>query len=166
MISSNWGGVVNSEYQEVTVNISSEQILNMGTTPIELLPAPGVDKYYDVDKFFLEYTPGSSNYTIGENAIGKPVILLNGSGFYNFLEMPLDSDKILVQINYPLTMNTLWEIGDATSNISVSFLNQSIGLSYFAGSEFTAGNFTPFDPEDGDGTIRAIIKYKIRTFGE
>jgi hypothetical protein len=41
-----------SDYTETIVNISSAQILAMGTTPIELLPAPGVGKYYEFDIIF------------------------------------------------------------------------------------------------------------------
>jgi hypothetical protein len=43
-------------YQYAEVYISSAQILKMGSNPIELLPAPGVDKYYDFDCIILEYT--------------------------------------------------------------------------------------------------------------
>ena len=52
-----------SEYTETIVNISSAQILAMGTTPIELLPAAGVGKYYDIDKIIFEVDGNTIDYT-------------------------------------------------------------------------------------------------------
>ena len=47
-----------------SIELSSAQILTIGSTPIELLPAPGTDKYYDEISFVLEYNGSSKTFYI------------------------------------------------------------------------------------------------------
>jgi hypothetical protein len=51
--SSIWSSINNNAYQYTEVNISSAQLLDIGDTPVTLLSAPGSNKYYDFDKFYL-----------------------------------------------------------------------------------------------------------------
>lgn len=46
------------------VNISSAQILTLGSSPVTLLTAPGANKYYDVKKVIVEYTYGTVEYAL------------------------------------------------------------------------------------------------------
>lgn len=118
------------------VNISSAQILAMGTSPIQLLPAAGANNYYDW-KLILEST--GSDYTLAANLSIDCQPYGNG----------------LVEITPYLitdTVNQTFEINSATQSQP---LNQSINLT-------TVG---AVDPTGGTGTIRAIITYTVRTFG-
>jgi len=125
------------------VNISSAQILAMGTTPVELLPAPGVGKYYDIEKVILEY-----NY----NSVG-----------YSNAPQPMPS------------------MGNFYQEISVSFLSsasndvviindfgrdpQGIYERYIINQKLELGDYNGANPTLGDGTLRVIITYTVRTFG-
>ena len=144
-----------SEWIETIVNISSSQILNMGTTPIELLPAPGVNKYYEYD-MILEANPGNpeSNYDVTgcffkilESYIDPKLIEASGAG-----------SKVICRlssIHETFENNRIYKTG-----ISVDWFQGAIKLICFGVGEESV------TPTGGNGTMRAIIKYKIRTFGE
>jgi hypothetical protein len=140
-----------SEYTETIVNISSAQILAMGTTPIELLPAPGVGKYYDYEGF-LEYTHVSTDYIISDD-------LVLGS-FSSYGGKYISSNILSSTDNYIIGFNNKGggqEVGLVAGNV-ISFkqlLNEPIHL-------FT---FSEVDPTDGDGTLRVKIYHKTITFG-
>jgi hypothetical protein len=139
-----------SEWTYTEVDITSSQILNMGTTPIELLPAAGTDKYYDL-KVALEYTYGTLGYAIPSN----DQYLVGGGNSYNgtlFRHSSFNqgSDIVLLsQIGAPM------EVNSSDVFASVYFKNDNIVLTTFDGN----------DPSGGDGTIKAKIWYKIITFG-
>lgn len=61
----------------IEVDISSAEILTMGATPIELLPAPGVGMYYEWEAV-LEFTHLTTPYTLAGDAI-----YVGNSGSYN-----------------------------------------------------------------------------------
>ena len=151
-----------SGYTETIVNISSSQILNMGTTPIELLPAPGVNKYYDIEQIAFEYTYGTTPYS--------------GIQYITYAGRLINSDLIQAEENRVLTIlpNVSYSAarsfnnGETTNliNIIESFnrINDPIVIS--SSIFVNLSGFEEANPTDGDGTMRAIIKYKVRTFGE
>lgn len=130
------------------VDISSAQILAMGSSPVELLPASGEGNYYDIHKIILEYTHVSTAYSSaddlyiyqGANLYGanKQLITNEQSGF-----VILDAKNIT-----PDTVNGL-NIHEADQ------LNSAVSL----------GTWNGANPTLGDGTLRAIITYTLRTFG-
>jgi hypothetical protein len=137
-----------SDYTETIVNISSAQILAMGTTPIELLPAPGVDKYYDIDKIILEYTHVTTVYTLAGDR--------NINIFGNFGSYLTDIYSSILSSNY--NSACIVELGNYSSDIASAggyqALNDNIQM-YISG-----GN-----PTGGDGTLRVKIYHKTITFG-
>ena len=132
-----------------TVNISSAQILAMGTTPIELLPAPGVGMYYDIEKVILEYTYGTTAYTLADLYLGFP----------NSFLTPIYSSQLtgLSDCVNIVTQGAKWS--EAADFIAYS---TELGLNNWS-VQFTTWAFT--NPTLGDGTMRAIITYTVRTFG-
>lgn len=132
------------------VNISSAQILAMGTTPIELLPAAGVGKYYDWE-LILEYTHVSTNYT-----------------FTNYLWLFGDTEE------YGLVYDQFIKSG---ANRVAKFSSDSKGYNttgagsanYVFGDSLNSplklSTYDASNPTLGDGTLRAIITYTTRTFG-
>lgn len=148
------------EYQEIVVNISSAQILAMGTTPVELLPAPGVGKYYDVEKIIFEYTHNTTTWTDPGywrlyGGISNCFI-----GASDMLESPSNSVHITTGkfnfISEGIPFSTMVEYSTNILNQAVMLQNVLIG-----GVDFKEGG-----PSGGDGTLRLILKYKVRTFGE
>lgn len=140
-----------SEYTTAIVNISSAQILTMGTTPIELLPAPGANMHYDIDKIILEYTHVTTGYTF----TGNPYLADSG-GYWtlNLYDFTNEGANTIVRLN---GLKDYWAVGVTVNDFKVGYeiTNTSLRL--------TTDNSA--DPTLGDGTLRAIIKYKVRTFG-
>lgn len=133
------------------VNISSAQILSMGTTPIELLPAPGAGKYYDWE-LILEYNHITTPYA---NIAGTNDLFFNSGG---------DSTAFPVWI--------LAQTEDVYGFVSCRQGYQAdVNISYNTGQVLTLN--TPLtlttsmatNPTIGDGTLRVIITYTLRTFG-
>lgn len=133
-------------YTETTVNISSAQILAMGTSPIELLPAPGVGKYYEVDKITFEYTHETTGYTIANR------LYVYGGDIYVFVKNSLIADGS----NYVGSVVPAPSLVDTVPVFQLeNGLNSALTFSVEGG----------VDPTDGDGTMRAKISYKEITFG-
>jgi hypothetical protein len=138
-----------SDYTETIVNISSAQILAMGTTPIELLPAPGVDKYYDIDKIVLEYTHVTTGYNNGGILINN----LGGSAWSLTV-----SNEFLDWGNNTFIICDTNSISQVDLNSGTIVLNPNdinIALTLSSNS----------NPTDGDGTLRVKIYHKTITFG-
>jgi hypothetical protein len=139
----------NELYTETIVDISSAQILNMGTSPIELLPAAGLNQYYDIDKVVFEYTHITTRYTLGDNNRNMNLFGNNGSYltdiYSGILRQTANSVSIVEIGNYS---------SETPSSGGFQRLNDNIQL-YISG-----GN-----PTLGDGTLRVKIYHKTLTFG-
>ncbi len=138
------------------VNISSAQILAMGTTAVQLLPAPGVGEYYDVEKILLEVT-GTVNYTVAADAylyvydnIFSAVYASDLLGGYASLD---EQSTIAKMVSSPATISA-----DDVPRIAGLGIGRELKLEYYSDGG-------PANPTLGNGTMRAIIEYKIRTFG-
>lgn len=143
-------GQIYSPYTITTVNMTSSDILNMGTTPIELLPAPGANNYHDIDYIIFEFTRNTTQYTY----TGTPVVWIGGGEFAiltQYLIKGLLPYKILKVTPGPLSVNN---DGNATWNVP-NGLNENVYLQTLFGE----------NPTTGDGTMRAIIRSRILTFG-
>jgi hypothetical protein len=149
----NGNPIPEDQYQTTIVNISSSQILNMGTTPIELLPAPGENKYYDIEQIILEYTHVNSTYDNNE-------YFRFSSGYQS-----TTASEVIRQpengAHISKTYTSSVQQSDTVEKYS-NRINQSVNIQ----SGIDNGGFEPANPTNGDGTMRAIIKYKVRTFGE
>jgi hypothetical protein len=135
------------------VNISSAEILAMGTSPIELLPAPGVGKFYDYHGY-LELTYGTTTYSLAD------AIMLGGLNSYTgtFLRQSIISngDNCVCFFSNTLPQETFngTSLPELVGN-NIILLDEPIVLTTWNGT----------DPTLGDGTLRAIITYTTRTFG-
>jgi hypothetical protein len=142
------GGAV-SEYTETIVNISSAQILAMGTTPIELLPAAGANSYYDINKVVLEYTYGNSAYAVTDD----------------FQIKDSDGSVVAVAPSYLLvfTQDVAWT-GSLRNQLNAvsSPTGYNYGEAIILNSAYT---ISCTNPTLGDGTLRVKIYYKVITFG-
>ena len=141
------GSTVVVKPKTTIVNISSAQILAMGTTPIELLPAAGAYKYYDVEKIILEYTNNTTAYSLVDDFLRVT---------YSTLGYSIDKQVITAGVDALC-------IADSTYGISVGNQLFSQALLPNASIELTTDNSA--NPTLGDGTLRVIITYTTRTFG-
>lgn len=139
------------EYAETIVNISSAQILAMGTTPIELLPAAGANKYYDIDKVVVEYTSGASAYNFTDEIVlqinSNAVVLKNLLGLTDTWFIVNDLNSYELTASAPIGGDVKVAYGEA--------VNKGLTINTYNGT----------DPTDGDGTLRVKIYYKTITFG-
>lgn len=138
-------------YTEKIVDISSVQILTLGSVPVELLPAPGENKYYNIDKIVLEFTYGTVPYSDPDNPLR-----IAGNG----LDVYVDKEVILAEQNVvSVSKDVLLKLQSGVDGYvyrKVIKTNESISI-------FINGGV---DVADGDGTLRVKIYYKVLTFGE
>ena len=123
-------------YTEVTV--SSAEILTLSSTPIELLPAPGVGNYYDI-KLILEYTFNTTPYVSG---IGDVIITDGTNIIYDMFSL----NSIGADIVY-MTQSMNGPGYLVFPNNSIYLEQQNV------------------DPTSGDGEMLLKIWYSIRSLG-
>lgn len=150
ILATDGSGQIYSPYSITTVNISSSQILSMGTSPIELLPAPGANNYYDINYIILEFTRNTTEYVYTDS----PVVWIGGSEFAILTEFFIKglAPKKWVKLT-PSAINVNGD-GNATWS-SIHVLNENVYLQ----------SLLTNNPTGGDGTMRAIICYRNVTFG-
>lgn len=123
-------------YQYTEIDISSAEILNLGTNPIELLPAPGVGKYYE-HVISLEYTYNTSTYTpLRLEIVCGGVVAVTDGGFLGALE-----------------------------NRATVISNSNIGESISLNTNVILRGEGSSNPTNGDGTLKVKIWYRIVNFG-
>ena len=117
------------------VTVSSAQTLTLFSSPVEILPAPGANKYYDF-KVYFEYTYNSSPYT------SNTIFLADNTNKRVTKEFYIEgSDNVILVSSM-----------DAQSNLST--VNSNLSL-----------ETTVSDPTVGDGSLKIKIYYNIVDFG-
>jgi hypothetical protein len=130
-------GITEPSYTAVT--ITSAQTLTLFSSPVEILPDPGVNNYYDA-KFIAEYHHGTTSYT------GRTLTITDNSGSNVYPLMAFGPVVIL-------TGDTV-AISDSTTT----------GAGFIPNSPLYV-KMLQFDPVGGDGEIIIKIWYTIRTMG-
>ena len=139
----------------VEVNISSAQILAMGSTPIELLPVAGAGNYYDIDKVRIEYNGGAAAYA----NITEQVIVIGSSNLYGTVGW-LESSFLTS------TTDAAASFSRAGIEVYVAGLNSAVAIPLVEMNEnIIMTTYDSSNPTLGNGTMRAIITYTVRTFG-
>jgi hypothetical protein len=131
-----WQILYNNEWKTKVVDVSSAEILTMGTTPVELLPSPGAGKYYEIESILTKYTHVTTAYDFL-----SALSFLFGGNAIAFIEQMINIASNSVKKSLETTL-------------TASLLNSSFYLSTQDSS----------DPILGDGTLQVIIKYKVNTF--
>jgi len=117
------------------VTVSSAQTLTLFSSPVEILPAPGANKYYDF-KVYFEYTYNSSPYT------SNTIYLVDNTSKRVTKEFYIEgSDNAILVSN----MDTQQNLSTVNSNLSLTT--------------------TVSDPTVGDGSLKIKIYYNIVNFG-
>jgi hypothetical protein len=143
----NWGGSTSPStlypgyiYQET--DIESAEILNIGTSPVLILPALVGNKYYDTITS-MEYTFGTAPYTgsVSPNVSLRLAISSSNTGY---------SDNLNIHSN--------------TSSFQAIFSKDPIGPTCFNDGIILSNQINQ-DYTTGDGTIKVKVWYKIINFG-
>jgi hypothetical protein len=133
-----------SDYTETIVNITSAQILAIGTTPVTLLPAPGSGMYYDIDKVIIEYTHNTNAYTSSDYLM---MLGVDAAYAYPHPNLITSAKNMVVKFSPSLTTGL--------GAVYADEINTSVSLTTEAAS----------NPTLGDGTLRVKIYHKTITFG-
>jgi hypothetical protein len=106
-----WQLAQSNGFQYYTVvTITNSQILTLSSIPVQILPQPGVNKYYDF-KVYFEYTYGTTTY------ISNPVYLVDSTfkPISNPIDIQLPNNVILIS-----DMNTSSNYSPVNSNLNVT----------------------------------------------
>ena len=139
-----------SEWTEVVINVSSAQILSMGSSPIQLLPNAGLNKYY-IFEGVLEFIGNGTSYSMPDSTSAIRIYYdqsFNGAGCY------FNKAFLLSKGSSVIPFTSIPNVGTNNAQNGIGF-NSSIFLSTNDGGNPTLGN----------GTIRIVLKYKVKTFG-
>lgn len=118
------------------VTVTSAQTLTLFTLPVEILPAPGANKYYDF-KVYFEYTYNTTPYVSGRLSI----VDNTGKGITNEFDIESAQNVILVS-------------GMDSASNAFSTVNSNLRLKQALA-----------DPTGGNGSLKIKIFYNIVNFG-
>lgn len=125
-----------------TVSLSSSDILNLHTTPKELVPAPGAGKVIIVQGVVFSFTVGGTQYTDGDalvvsygtsgaSVFGNQVntllseTLINGSASFVTARSPQDGGMPLSQVNDSIILApdtpVAFNAGDGTLKVFITY---------------------------------------------
>lgn len=134
--------------QAVTFTLTSADLLSIGTTPFQVLPAPGPNKSFLPIASMAHYKFGSTAYTVGGG----------GAGELDFAFTSDDTEPLWVA--FPLTGfvdQTKDMFGQGTANLTAMDTAHTVDLPLLATTGGTALTL-------GDGTIDVTLHYYILDF--
>lgn len=137
-----------SPVQSVTVDLTQNQILNLGTTPINLVPPPGIDKYIAVVQIALYYNYVTSAYTGGTT-----VRIQSGETLLNSLDLLASTDDRIAIT--PGSLSTSIGSNGSYGYPANGLLNNPVRII----TTDSAGNSQ--NPSGGFGTMRVRVLYTI-----
>jgi len=135
-------------YTLTSVTLSSADILSCGTNPVQILPAPGPNKYYDIESVIFELNFNTTPYNLTDNY----VMLYDGFEAYAQKQvLTASQDTVFVLRGENVAIDT----GQFITYSKVRQINKPIGFSTIGGA----------NPTGGDSTLTVKLRYKINTFG-
>jgi hypothetical protein len=139
---------------EVTIPIESADILTLGTSPIELLEAPGEGSYYIIERVVVEY-----NYKTAPYALPTSSTLSLTGCFSSFIDKKLITSTVdgLCIISGNLS-NTI-TVGSGSGSVKVISTTNPPNLGLYL--ETTDND----DPTTGEGTLNVKITFRVAAFG-
>lgn len=104
--------------RKIVITVTSNDILNLYSTPITVIPAPGVGKFISVLRSYIQYNYGTATYTQPGNtnlSCGSNNFLQYG----NFLAGVADKTFATFPSTYTMTENTAVELVNTVSDPTV-----------------------------------------------
>lgn len=134
--------IFNSRVSTSSLSLSSAQILALHTTPVELIPAPGVGKIIVVDSVVWSFTAGTQ-YILGTDVEIRydggsfELVLALNAGVMRSASSSITATSALTATNLTITTGT----------------NKSVVVTLDDAIAFTTGT----------GTLKAFAKYRVIT---
>jgi hypothetical protein len=139
-------------FEEEVIVLRPAQILSLGT-PFELLPAPGLDFYYVIDRIEMEYQFNTTAYVFPSSA----TFYLDGcfdSYIINTILTGANNSVCVISGNLRNTIT----VGSGSGSVQV-ITNRDI-----LNSNLVIGTPNGDNPINGDGALRIKIYYLIKKF--
>lgn len=138
-----------NNFIKTVVTLTSSQLLNLATTPVQLIPSPGAGLYINVVSMALNYTAGSTPYTVGGTA---SILFLHGA---NGQELSVPTTNFLNQtVSMVITPMVFTGSVGSTQFVGPAVVSEMVNQNFNANginSTITLGN----------GTLTLIIYYTI-----
>lgn len=142
--------------------LSSADLLAIGASPVELLPAEGAGSYYEIDwnQTRVEYTSVLTDYTI----TAQSVLVLKVSG--TSINLGVVGQEILdgsYDVGYftPNPNPNVIDVGggELITAVKGSYMTTNKAISIAGLTSLAVAD----SPTLGDGTLKVIITYRLRT---
>lgn len=140
------------DYTEVVINLTNTSaIQNCGSAPIEILPAPGVGKYYEYEGV-VEYIHVSAEYNFGDvvGILGET----SYGGVYIIPSTALWTSDKIIQFNSKSPTFVDSTVTDVIFSAATN-VNEKLVLTTYNANDATLG----------DATLKIKLLYKIVTAG-
>lgn len=148
-----------SEYTEDIINISSAQILSMGTNPIKLLPnLTDLNSYYVIDKIVIEGYQVTTSYDFSS---GELVSLYFGGRAINI--RPNDFNSGFENTKSAIVITGFGNPQSGATNGYDDDYNL-YPIYYQGDSQLELSTYNLTNPRGGDGTMIIKIYYKVVSF--
>jgi hypothetical protein len=134
-------GVTGEAFTTVKVSISSAEILAMGVTPVQLLPAPGAGKTYLIGEVIVRYNAVTTAYATNTT-----------------LRVIYAGATVPIATNGVLLTSTVTRVGYLAPSPTTGTSNIHYAVNAALQATVQTGN-----PTAGDGTIDIYITYKTIT---
>ena len=134
------GGVRLDETYQFSRRITSSEILELDTTPIELVAAPGSDDYISVISVtcYLDYATtkyeGDLDFEIYTETADEPSFIAEGvlseeaSGIYEFFKYPITPPKTQMALERPLNIKLSAVASDGDSDVIITYSYKIINI--------------------------------------
>ena len=133
-----------TDIQNVKVSLSSAQLLALNTTPVELIPAPGLNKFIKIISATVVFNPVTTHYS---TQTALPIAYISSSFITSAAGILGNSNS------YSILQNCNIGAGVSSDNIA-NYINNSV----VAGNTLVGSN-----PTGGDGTVDIYLSYYIIT---
>jgi hypothetical protein len=142
-----------NNFVTTAITLSSIQILSLGGT-VQLLPPPGLNKYYVIDNVIMEYTYGTIPYVFPSSL----AFYLDGC-FDSYIDRTLLTSSSNTVCTISGNLRNTYQVGSGSGSVLVR-TNRDV-----LNSNLIIGTQNNDNPTSGNGTLRIKITYKITTFG-
>ena len=131
-------------FDRLQKTLTSNQILSANTTPVELLPAPGQDKSYNIAQIAVFMDAGITPYDA----------TASGSNFYVEFDRSLTTSTMFQQVITNNIFETTTGRPGLVGKLGAGSFNMPNNIPYIFTNKGNA-------PTQGDGTLYISIAYKI-----
>lgn len=130
-----------------TTTISSAEILDLGNTPVTLLPLPSAGTYYDISKITIKNNFNTTPYSTERVNITGAFTVITETAL-------LGTNENAVSVITTPTAVTFDDAGTIYGEAKIFAPLTGLTVSTYSGA----------NPTGGDGSLEVIVEYKIVTF--